>query len=294
MPWPQRRTIVGAGIDWNFKTWGQGAMKKRCGVGFVAFAMLTASPVWAGDGAAVEPLGFSRDGRYFAFEQYGTESVAGMDYSQTDVIEVATSSPVDGMPLVVDSTTVDDSLLQDPDQDPLVVVRREAKKQAAPLLAQFGIDGSGTQVGRVAASHSRDTTLAIANETDGRQSPVVTAWQRAAVATMPLDPSVFGPGAHVDLSEFARDSAIANCADYGHSAKGFALTLRREDKPPLVLGTIPPPQTDHGCPLGFGLAEAQALRLPGNSVALAVLVQRFEYVMEDPDRRFTAVTALVK
>ncbi|UVK43344.1 DUF2259 domain-containing protein [Mesorhizobium sp. AR07] len=256
--------------------------------------MTVASAAWAGDGAAVEPLGFSSDGRTFAFEQYGTESVSGMDYSRTDVIAVATNGSVDDVPLVVDTTMVDDSLLQDPNQDPLLVVRRQARQQAAPLLQQFGINGSGTRVGIIAASHSRETTLAIADETDGRQSPVVMALQQAAVATMPLEPSVFGAGARLELQEQAVASSASTCADYGHTAKVFTLTLLREGKPPLVLGPVRAAQTDEGCPLGFGLAEAHALHLADGSIALAVLVQRFEYVMEDPDRRFTAVTALVK
>lgn len=269
----------------------------RCGIGRAAFAALfsvMASPAQAGDGAAVDPLGFSSDGRYFAFEQYGTESVAGMDYSETYLFDITTSRPVDGTPLVVDTTTVDDSLLQDPNQDPLAIVRREAKKQAAPLLARFGIDTAGIELGIVAASRSRETTLAIADETDGRQSPVVKALQQAAVATMLLDAAAFGAGAHIDLHEFAVDLAAGTCADYGYSAKGFTLTLERVGKQSLALGASPSPQAGDGCPLGFGLAEVHALQLADNSIALAVLVQRFEYVMEDPDRRFMAVTAMVK
>lgn len=259
-----------------------------------ALSLTVASVAWAGDGAAVEPLGFSSDGRTFAFEQYGTESVSGMDYSLTDVIAVATNRSVDGVPLIVDTTTVEDSLLQDPNQDPLLVIRRQAKQQAAPLLQRFGINGSGTRVGIVAASRSRETTLAIADETDGRQSPVVKALQQAAVATMALEPSVFGGGAHMELQEQAIASSAGTCADYGYTAKGFTLTLQRDGKPPLVLGAVQAAQTDEGCPLGFGLAEAHALQLADGSIALAVLVQRFDYVMEGPDRRFTVVTALVK
>ncbi|MEP6565375.1 MAG: DUF2259 domain-containing protein [Mesorhizobium sp.] len=257
---------------------------------------MATSFAWAGDGAAVDPTGFSKDGRYFAFEQYGTESVSGMDYSLTDVLEVASGKSVDGMPLVVDMTTVDDSLLQDPNQDSLLVIRQQAKRQAAPVLERFGIYvGSGTQVGLVAASRSRETTLAIADETDGRQSPVVTALQQAAIATMPLDPSVFGAGARIELYEMPFDTAVANCSDYGYSGKSFTLALLRDGKPSLALGTASLPRADDdSCPLGFGLAEAQALRLTDNSVALVVLVQRFEYIMEGPDRRFTAVTTLVR
>lgn len=269
----------------------------RCGVRRAAFAALfsaMASSAQAGDGAAVHLLGFSSDGRYFAFEQYGTESVAGMDYSETYVIEVATSRPAGGTPLVIDTTTVDDSLLQDPNRDPLAIVRLEARKQAAPLLARFGIGSAGIELGIVAASRSRETTLSIADETDGRQSPVVKALQQAAVATTPLDASMFGAGAHIDLHEFAVDLAAGTCADYGYSAKGFTLTLERVGKQSLALGASPSPQAGDGCPLGFGLAEVHALQLADNSIALAVLVQRFEYVMEDPDRRFMAVTALVK
>ncbi len=53
----------------------------------------------AGDGSAVNVLGFSADGRYFAFEQYGEQDGSGSFYSTITAIEIAGDRLVKGMPV---------------------------------------------------------------------------------------------------------------------------------------------------------------------------------------------------
>jgi Predicted secreted protein (DUF2259) len=244
----------------------------------------------AGDGAAAAALGFSADGRYFAFEQYGTESVSGSDYAQLSAIDTETGRFVGGKPIVADSNDIGSGR----QGDTLRLVRAEARRRAAPLLKRLGVDKPGVQIGLVAASHPLDTTLQIAATSDGGQARAVATLQANAVATMALDPAAFGPGAHLELREFAIATPIRNCVDNKYAAIGFILTLARAGRPPLTLGASAPPKAGDPCPLGFGLAEAWALPLAGKGSALAVLVQRFEYVMEGADRRFVAITGQVR
>jgi len=248
----------------------------------------------AGDAAAVSPLGFCGDGRYFAFEQFGTESVSGLDYSETIVIDLAQGRPVQGAPIAVDATGIDDLRKRSPDQDPLALVRQDAMRQAAPLLKRLGVGERSVRIGFFAAARSRETSLELSANSGAQPSAAVPNLQRTALASMPLDPSLFGGKASLELSETAIAAPIASCADNGYAGKGFILTLKRAGKPSLRLGASPPPDKGEACPLGFGLAEAHALRLADGGLSLAALLQRFDYVMEGPDRRFVAVGGRVR
>jgi predicted secreted protein len=58
-------------------------------LGLFALAFLSSSLVDAGDGANLEFYGFSKDGRYAAFEQFGTQDGSGFSYSQIAIVDVA-------------------------------------------------------------------------------------------------------------------------------------------------------------------------------------------------------------
>ena len=70
----------------------------------LAFAALGFSgAAHAGEGLAVSPMPFSRDGKYFAFEQYGTPG--GVGYSEIQIIDVAANRPKDA-PIVADMNSL--------------------------------------------------------------------------------------------------------------------------------------------------------------------------------------------
>lgn len=79
-------------------------MMMRYGVGFAAGAALLltiVSAAQAGDAAARRIIGFSPDGNYFAFEQYGEIDAAVSGWSQIDVIDTRTDEFVGGKPILV-------------------------------------------------------------------------------------------------------------------------------------------------------------------------------------------------
>lgn len=76
-------------------------MKARAalpGVLFVA-AVAAASPTFAGDYAALQPIGFSADGNVFAFEEYGVQDGSGFPYSTIYVIDTRDDSFLPGAPV---------------------------------------------------------------------------------------------------------------------------------------------------------------------------------------------------
>ena len=54
----------------------------------LGLAVLLASPALAGDAAAIDPIGFSGDGRYFAYEEYGIQDGSGFPYDSVFLVDL--------------------------------------------------------------------------------------------------------------------------------------------------------------------------------------------------------------
>lgn len=116
-------------------------MNLRCKVGSAVLAatlLMVASAAQAGDAAARRIIGFSPDGSYFAFEQYGTLDAGASDsgWSEIDIIDTRTDEFVGGKPIRIVDETEEGTLTLDQ-------ARAQAAAQAAPILAQYAIAPRG-------------------------------------------------------------------------------------------------------------------------------------------------------
>ena len=93
-------------------------------------AVFAASPAIAGDSAQFSALGYSDDGRYFAFEQFGIQDGSGFPYSEIFLIDLDTDSFVGGAPF---RARIDSEMAQ------LAEARSEAIGEAGEALAEYGI-----------------------------------------------------------------------------------------------------------------------------------------------------------
>ena len=91
----------------------------------IALAFLTASAASAGDVAEMRPLGFSPDGKFFAFEQFGEQDGSGFAYAEIQVIDTKTDQYVPGTPV---------SVLISREEASIGEARRESLKQAKAIL----------------------------------------------------------------------------------------------------------------------------------------------------------------
>ncbi|MGH6767968.1 MAG: DUF2259 domain-containing protein [Xanthobacteraceae bacterium] len=250
----------------------------------IALLLVVSSIARAGDGAALSILGFSPDGRYFAFEQFGEEDGAGSLYSTITAVEVAGDRMVRGTPVTnsIDPEATDRR--KEPRDKLLAKIRANVASEAAALLKSLRISEPGRPIAFVPKSRSRDLL----------DSEPVKAARQAVARSVALPAEYFGPDAQLVLREF--DLALPRCKDLvteGHP-NGFALTLERKGRPTIHLSrdqTIP---VARGCPDRYGIAEAHALRLADGSIAFAVIIQYFYFGFEGPDRRFLAITGRVK
>lgn len=92
------------------------------------FSLMTATAALAADNAERAAIGFSPDGRYFAFEQYGVQDGSGFPYAEIFVIDLDANQWVKGSPFrerLEDETASVSS------------ARAKAAKSAAALIGQL-------------------------------------------------------------------------------------------------------------------------------------------------------------
>ncbi|MER8424354.1 DUF2259 domain-containing protein [Mesorhizobium sp. M1403] len=261
-------------------------MKLRYELGFAVVATLAfalASAAQAGDAAARRIIGFSPDGNYFAFEQYGTLDAGASDsgWSEIEIIDTRTDEFVGGKPILIVDETEDSTLT-------LAQARAQAAELAAPLLAKYAIALRGERTGFDKFTFPDDM---VAYNDIARLEQVSQKW---------LSPNYDELGiSTIQLEQILADST-ADCSpsfdgtqqgETTGKALGFRLTLQGQDGKPIKLlhedKAVP---GSRNCPTSYSLSESYAFTPDRKAGVLVVLVQRFSQGFEGRDRRSIAVT----
>jgi predicted secreted protein len=225
--------------------------------------LLAATPAIAGDTAQRQILGFSPDGRTFAFEEYGVQDGSGFPYSNIYVIDTATDGWVDGAPVRVRI---------DGDMPPLHEARAEAMDQARPVLERH----------RLFAGDIPGNLLASNPVTELSADP-----HRVEVLPAAIFPPIDAPFRLV-LDEFPLPAT--HCFE-GGTGLGFRLVLEREGRRTTLHEDGARVPASRNCPTGYRLADVILHRPAGGGEVLAVLVSFTRDGFEGPDVRWLAVTA---
>lgn len=95
--------------------------------------LMSATAAHAADGAQSRAIGFSPDGKYFAFEQYGIQDGSGFAYSDIFVIDIAANEWVKGSPVRV---------LDESEEANIDAARAKAMAGAKPVIDELKVTGS--------------------------------------------------------------------------------------------------------------------------------------------------------
>ena len=234
---------------------------------------LGAPAAMAADAYKVKVLGFSPDGRYFGFVQYGTEADAGRHAAETFVIDTARDRFVPGIPLRVTSEMREEN----PDEaDERKALLAEAGKRNAAEIGRYNVTKLGTMLARAAAADTK--TIAVKHPSLGSFGLKLDIKQFDWPKTSKL-------GTHKDAPPCAKE------VDWQKGA-AFRLTLVRRGKTVVLHNdkTIPASRL---CATGYALAEVHAFDRPDGKVSLAVLVNLYRRGFEGEDRSFLAVTRVI-
>lgn len=169
----------------------------------IALALLTACAANAGDVAEMRPLGFSPDGRYFAFEQFGEQDGSGFAYAEIQVIDTQTDTYVPGTPI---------SILVRREEASVGEARRESLYKAKEILEARGI---GDDPGYLVAL-----------------SPIGELTEKPHELRYQAFPSFYvSEGVHrLFLEEFAAEGQEL-CRSMSVEVRGFALTMADDASP---------------------------------------------------------------
>ena len=224
-------------------------------------AALLSLPALAGDRASFNAFGFSEDGRYFAFEEYGYQDGSGFPFSNIYLVDLNRDTWVSGSPFRV------------MDQDEaarLSVVREQAYADAQHALHSAGIDYPAeiAALNGDGALGSDGKSLHFGLPSDGLTEP--RGDYTVSIETFPT-------------------TSPEPCEDYmGEAPLGFALTIN-EGGADRELHRDEALPSSRGCPMDYRIS---AVLTPIWSSALdhsVAIVSVYPFGFEGPNRRFIAV-----
>lgn len=224
-----------------------------------ALALGLVGAACAGDKALLDVIGYSPDGRYFAFEEFGVQDGSGFPYAHIYVIDIETDDWAPGTPVRV---RIDD------ESATLSDVRRQARSEAEAALTN-----TDAPVDVWALVGDGEVDAEARTIEFGRPS-----YERGAVAeTFRLDLETFEAPAGEPCQDWFEQAAL-----------GYALTVTGPGGTRLVHrdGRIP---RSRGCPFDYRIyAIVAPMDAPDLKAAVAIL-SVYPGGFEGPDRRFLAV-----
>jgi predicted secreted protein len=228
-------------------------------IAFLSLLMTTAG--WAAERAQFDLIGYSPDGRYFAFEEFGIQDGSGFAYSNIFVIDLSSDSWAAG-PF---------RRVADTEEMTLGSIRTLTESDVAPAIAGLGISVPG---------------VAIALNGDGEPG----------IDGLTLDFGVPGYsepghmfGAYRLALEIFEAPSPLDCVTYlGDLPMGYGLILDTEGSSAEIHRDDAIPQS-RGCPTTYRIS---AVVLPFGAYDLAhavAMISVYAFGFEGVDRRYLAV-----
>ena len=227
----------------------------------LAATIALAVPAFAGDRAMIDFLGYSDDGHYFVFEEFGTQDGSGFPYSNIYVLDLAQDKWASGSPVRVQ---LEDEMATEG------TARAEAAKQAAPILSELGISGQVDLIAINADGELGDGSYI----TFGQPGYFPNNVQGAYTLT---------------LSSFSAESP-ADCEGLiGEKAKGIILTLSggADGEHEIYRDKTVLPES-RGCPSVYRIYAIVAPPFSTPPAWHVAIIATYPFGFEGPDRRFIA------
>ena len=237
---------------------------------FFAFVFFQPAAVFAGDYAKLNVIGFSKDGRYLAFEEFGTQDGSGFPYSNVYFVETAKNSYA-AAPVKV---RLDNEAATEG------AARLKAKNSAAANLKKFKIIAGNTGetvVSRLITDLNADR---IEVGSDKKNQIVKFTDYRAS--------SYFTDEFELVLQ--TSEVKIKACDYSDLPVLKFDLTLRnvRNDTEKLLQSDKSLPES-RSCPLAYSIQNVYVYEN-----RIAVFLNVYSTGFEGPDMRFMTVTGVYK
>lgn len=226
--------------------------------GLVMFSM--AGQASAGDTASLNVLGYSADGKVFAFEEYGVSDGAGFPYSNIYFIDTAQDRFLPGTPIRV----------RVEEEGPLGKVREMARAKAAGLTAEYRLaDNPGVIVAYNPPSEIGSDPVTL------RYYPYLSAQLSGHTYTLALDQREFPPS--------------PDCLNMTGTYSGFTLrmTEQRGERADIVLHADSAVPKSRGCANDYRIGAVVSSEIDDVPQIAMIIVGSMGF--EGDDRRWIAV-----
>lgn len=234
------------------------SIKLLCLAGISLLAAFQAAH--AGDAAELNVLGFSADGKTFAFEEFGVQDGSGFPYANRFYINTETDQFLPDTPVRV--------MLED-ESKPAQTARDEARTRGEKVTKDAELAANR---GHLAGFNAVTETSADPHKMTVNPRPVFP----------PIDKPLEFTLEEIDLGEIER------CPGIG-PVKGFKLTMTVDGKSEVLQEDKDVPQS-RACPTGYRIGGVQTFFAPDGKMSYAVLVTVIRHGFEGPDHRWIAVT----
>lgn len=240
-------------------------LKSACAAALVL--AIAASPVLAADGAQSRALGYSADGKYFAFEQYGVQDGSGFPYWDVFVLDLAKDSWAPDTPVRV---MVEDETKK------LADARKQAMDKASPILT------------RLSVTSPADLLLAnpFTETVPDREKVRFDAYYNSMGGALePKDRGAY------ELSVRTLDlPAPPECSDPDFKPMGMKVTIRKIDSDKVTTVTVDSAiPKSRNCPLHYDIEAIYAPTDYDSPAPKVVLIGVYSRGFEGEDRRIIAV-----
>ena len=240
------------------------AVTARLAASLFALLLIATAPAFAGDRALLNMLGYSDDGRYFAYEEFGEHDGAGGVYSSITIVDLKTDKWMYGSPFTVDEGGDTD------ETPPLSEVRAKALAKAQDKLKEVGIEVPVEILYLLGEGMANERGLSVTFSTPNCCSPGSPQDDAFTLTITPV-------GAKTE----------ANCAGQEQDVVGFQLNLTDADGKHLLHDDGDRVPKSRGCPLDYRLYAVVA---PFNQFGPRLaIVSVYPIGFEGPDRRFMVV-----
>jgi predicted secreted protein len=225
---------------------------------------LSAAPAFAGDRAVADFIGYSEDGRYFAFEEYGVQDGSGFAYSNIYIVDLPADEWVDGSPFeaMADDTNPERTLYD---------VRIEARVAAGPQLIALQIN------------QPAEILVLLGDGVPGADGKAMSFSIPNWGPPGSTEPDEF----NLTLETFPAESP-QDCISYmGEKGLGYALTYEAHGQTTELHRDGETLPNSRGCPMDYRL-YAVLTRFESGEDRVAI-ISVYPFGFEGPDRRFIAV-----
>lgn len=231
-----------------------------CGFLSIVMFAFVCKPAMGADVAQESLIGFSPDGRYFAFEEYGIQDGSGFPYSNLYIVDLIKDVWVADSPY---------SKLLKIDLAPLKAARAVTRLKAKPSLLDLDINMPGTVLYARGLGELRSPDISITVNIPNPSHPLTGEPQHTFVLSLTNE----------DLA------GKSDCPDRPvgfrlvQNLDGFNTELHRDSNIP----------SSRGCVIDYRISRIIAPSIPTKANFAVALISVFRYGFEGTDRRFIAV-----